>query len=438
MRVDFHKIKNTALYLSFLVVPISATSIDVKSYHALLIPFLSLFLYQPPPSFAFIRKEPPKILLLVSIVLFLVWCGITSYWDTGRGSLTGVTRLTIYTACGLYMLSLLRDLAHGAVNRLVTSLAAGMLIAEVMVFGICCLDRLEFPSLLPISSIDANYGAVLISVLMWPVLFFLRNRERKYLFWAILVLAAPSILISQILASKIAFLSGAALFFLGWKLPRLTIIATAGSIAALLLFSPIIVRHIPPPDVSMQWKWLPTSSFYRLIIWSYTGERIAEKPILGWGYDNARELSRKKDTITVTFPSGETELFRAMPSHPHNAALQMWLDVGGIGVLLFSLILGITFRELYRDKASAAARACTLTTVWSLFIVAMVSYNFWDRKWQLTVWLAITLCYRILRESRIDTPPFTAIKNLRIKNTPSSTPALPGNLLAVDGRGADA
>ena len=62
------------------------------------------------------------------------------------------------------------------------------------------------------------------------------------------------------------------------------------------------------------------SAGHRLWIWSFAGDRIAERPLTGWGLDASRSIPGGKDPIRP----GETWL----PLHPHNASLQLWLELG--------------------------------------------------------------------------------------------------------------
>ena len=51
----------------------------------------------------------------------------------------------------------------------------------------------------------------------------------------------------------------------------------------------------------------------RVAIWRFTTERVVERPWLGWGMDASR-----------MWPG-------VIPLHPHNAALQVWLELGVVG-----------------------------------------------------------------------------------------------------------
>ena len=82
------------------------------------------------------------------------------------------------------------------------------------------------------------------------------------------------------------------------------------------------------------------SAGHRLLIWSFAGDRIAERPLAGWGLDSARAIPGGKDPIRP----GQSW----MPLHPHNAALQLWLELGVPGTVPFALMVAVVWMALAR------------------------------------------------------------------------------------------
>ena len=88
---------------------------------------------------------------------------------------------------------------------------------------------------------------------------------------------------------------------------------------------------------------------HRLLIWDFAGERIAERPLLGWGLDSSRAIPGGKELIRP----GQ----RRLPLHPHDAALQVWLELGLPGAVLFALLLGWLWLRLARRRGRASIAA---------------------------------------------------------------------------------
>ena len=70
---------------------------------------------------------------------------------------------------------------------------------------------------------------------------------------------------------------------------------------------------------------------HRLIIWSYAKEKILEKPLLGHGAFSAKFVGEDHKIID---PNNNKEI-SVIPLHPHNNLVQLWLELGLLGVIAF-------------------------------------------------------------------------------------------------------
>jgi O-antigen ligase len=119
------------------------------------------------------------------------------------------------------------------------------------------------------------------------------------------------------------------------------------------------------------------SAGHRLLIWSFAGDRIAERPLTGWGLDSSRAIPGGDEPIRP----GETW----MPLHPHNAALQVWLELGAPGAVLFALLVATIWGTLARVEwpgLFAAAAGGSLTIA---FVGCFATYGIWQ-EWWLGTW----------------------------------------------------
>jgi O-antigen ligase len=115
------------------------------------------------------------------------------------------------------------------------------------------------------------------------------------------------------------------------------------------------------------------SAGHRLLIWSFAGDRIAERPFLGWGLDAARAIPGGADEIRP----GE----KWLPLHPHNAALQVWLELGAPGATLFALLVGwlwLLLAEAPWPRLYAAAAGGSLTAA---LAVTTAGWGIWQEWW---------------------------------------------------------
>ena len=67
---------------------------------------------------------------------------------------------------------------------------------------------------------------------------------------------------------------------------------------------------------------------------------VFQRPLLGWGLDTSRAIPGGTDLRPIHYivPWSDkpiTHPDQNLPLHPHNAALQIWLELGLFGVIAF-------------------------------------------------------------------------------------------------------
>jgi O-antigen ligase len=108
-------------------------------------------------------------------------------------------------------------------------------------------------------------------------------------------------------------------------------------------------------------QWLPTSARARVIIWDYTAERVLKHPVLGIGVDSTRSLNQRQ---IAEQPKGFI-FKRTTAWHAHDFFLQVWFELGLIGVVLLGgtgvmLLLRISALPLQVQPYAAATFAVFL------------------------------------------------------------------------------
>ncbi len=96
----------------------------------------------------------------------------------------------------------------------------------------------------------------------------------------------------------------------------------------------------------------PDSAFGRLLIWKTTATMIAEKPLLGHGFDQFSVQYNKAQALY--FASGSAsekeKMIAGNVEHAHNEFLQIWAELGLVGFLLFMGLLGSIFFSFGRKN----------------------------------------------------------------------------------------
>jgi exopolysaccharide production protein ExoQ len=179
----------------------------------------------------------------------------------------------------------------------------------------------------------------------------------------------------------IAALGGATAFrFAG---PR----AVAVILVACVLTAPLATK-LPVFETLAHRRDLSVSIYHRAVIWQFVGARIADKPVLGWGMHASRTMPGGHDTI-----GGSAE---KIPLHPHNAPLQIWLELGGIGAALMAALLAFLAINCTGSPTRRAVLGATLTTA---VAIAALSYGIWQGWWVAALWLLAALAVATQRDS---------------------------------------
>ncbi len=214
-----------------------------------------------------------------------------------------------------------------------------------------------------------------------------------------LLLALAAIFGMPAQSAKIGVVVGLGAFLLvllaGARAARGIALAAALSILLTpLLLGAVLARN---PDVSA----MQGSAAHRVLIWDFTLARIAERPVLGWGMEAARAIPGGEERVATADLlrfglGGQREWFEVvraqkLPLHTHNAALQIWLELGLVGaVLAAGLVLALGWRAT--DPGAAGAFACAIA-------IASLSYGVWQG-WWLCLLAMLVLVSRQLRRER--------------------------------------
>jgi len=180
--------------------------------------------------------------------------------------------------------------------------------------------------------------------------------------WLAAPMAAGTVLLAHnflsdapVLAVGLAILVGG----LVWIWPRSAPKVLALGAAGLVLVMPVLILACHLLGLGQR---LPDSWEQRMGYWTYAMARIADHPFRGWGLDASRAFSPH------------------IVLHPHNGALQVWLELGLVGAVAAALAWAFAFRRLARDERSVvAAAAAASASVYLLF--GLVNFGVWQEWW---------------------------------------------------------
>ena len=236
-----------------------------------------------------------------------------------------------------------------------------------------------------------NNGAVILVLTAFPVLRGILQRQNGKLIAVGLTLVLFLMIFRSGSASALLGLClGLVLWGACVVFPKVFKRCFGPSLFAVLLLMPLLltpltnnieslVRNVPN---------FPNSFTHRILIWDFTIDRIAEKPLFGWGLETSRTIpgGDEKRKINYAVPWADKPLIiwdENLPLHPHNGALQVWLELGLFGMLVVVALLRKIVRTQVVDRSVQAAgpMAGFLGAVIAVYCVAFGLMQSW--------WIAI-------------------------------------------------
>ncbi|WP_247887269.1 O-antigen ligase family protein [Azospirillum sp. SYSU D00513] len=326
----------------------------------------------------------PGRLLAVTAALLALAALSMSWSPSGRAGLT-VLEMGYVALGALAVGAWLRGLPAGDAGRLGRLFMTGLAIG----IGLYLLEwAFDFPlhrwwdPSLTVAALKASNvpkrTAVLLALLVWPAALLLRRPGtgawRRH---AGLLIPAGYTLASLLLSSRSAMVGGLlalVAYLLALRSPHLVRRFLAAFLA--LAFAGVLPLVLTLDRLAglADAPWLFPSARHRVEIWGMAAERALASPLFGHGIDASRSLD----------PMGALSRFGTLatsllPLHPHNAFLQIWLELGAAGA---ALALALTLLLLGRTRQLAElAQPHALALFATALAMASTSYGIWQAWW---------------------------------------------------------
>ena len=240
-----------------------------------------------------------------------------------------------------------------------------------------------------------NRSVVTLSLLMWPTLALTTGPYRHWIRAALVVLVAVAVFISKSDSALLAIAAGLFVTSLALVSNRLAAIGVLVVAAVAFIAMPLTVQVMA--DLAAETgadAVVNLSTERRLEIWREFSQVALVHPVLGWGLESSRYFGMW-DIPGVDWSIGPVH-------HPHNPILQIWVELGAIGVALAGLIMiGIVLSipSLPGRRRSFAYGAITATLA-----ISSVSHGAWQIWWICVLMLVVAL-FAVKEHYPDDTPP---------------------------------
>jgi len=381
----------------FLFIPIAVMAPQMVVWEIIVAGLVALY---------YSRKQSLEELSLPLITILLIiplWALVTALWAKYPFSslITGLKILTL-VILGLYWCRFTLSLPQQTRKSLVGALITGLLFGILFLMADVWLGK-PWHALWGKSPAKAlAQGSLMISLVAWPATLWVLRRFSS-IYWRVGLLISLFITIFWVLfqidcdTSFTGLFMGVCVFLGTLSLPRITSFG-------MRLFIPIFIISFPfvslfafkPEQISIYNAYLHTNSYLdRLYIWNDVATTILDHPWKGVGMDGTRhhEKAQELRNWVYTDSTGKQNEIQSQRFgiHPHNAILQLWLELGLPGFILGTLLAYQVLLQIYRTNLLSIEKAVSAGLFTGAFLIIWVNLGFWQNWWISGLWIIIGL-----------------------------------------------
>ena len=319
--------------------------------------------------------------VLVPTFLLFAWGLISAIWgESSEIDKAPILALTAFVGA-VVVLSPKKmsndDIKHYSKAICIFGIASAIIFSIQFIFDFPIL-RLVSHGLVPIGS-QGNITPLALLVYPVGVALFLERRSKTIGFMFVVIMLIV-VSLGPMFAAAAAVYVATIIFIASYFFPRLFIAILFSTLIIYIITSPLLHKEFVTIEqshrlpISLEQTWI-----HRLGMWTFASGVIAEHPILGVGLRGSRYLGKGQVVEGTELP--------VMSLHPHNAALEVWLELGAVGVLLvIGICLGVA-RLLWRLRHERLLIAMSCASIATFTLISLLSFGLWQLWWQGTIWV---------------------------------------------------
>jgi O-antigen ligase len=298
--------------------------------------------------------------------------------------------------CGMGMYPLFKNLKPREREYMAWVLMAGMTVALVLIILEWMFGR-PWLKCCNVSPAKAYTNAsIMLAILFWPAVNMLRQTYHKII---LLCLCMTVMILADCDASMLGLLGAS--FIIGfWNVlkpifAKLWVWVMGIAFVVVPLAFNIFLTDLQIVKINEKMRFF--SYIHRLYVWQAASNKIKDYHFMGAGMDASRIDKVGGEIKQYFFLRSDNRIdhfhSKGIPMHPHNAPLQIWLELGVIGVLLIMAMI------IHVGRMPLASEFATVLTVVTL--VGLVSVGAWQSWFISTVLFALFFCTQISQRQKL-------------------------------------
>jgi O-antigen ligase len=332
--------------------------------------------------------------ILAIILIFLAYSEISLGWDINKSA--GVRKLVDITVVAVAMLAL-TGLASRMSNTQQRFAAQALICGAVTGLILLGIETIfDFPIFRAIMGnsdprledlMESKRSVDALPLLIWPAALALSRLRRPLPGIALAVIFTIASFRLTAASATVAMVLSLGVYALAARWLKFT--RSLVAICSVLAF----VAVIPVSIGAYHWggtttHWLKHSAHHRIEIWHFTAERALERFVLGHGIGSSRFVPNGKE-VSAFQDAGKP----IIPLHPHDAFLQIWLELGLFGVMIATTLMLFPFSVIPRWPPQN--QRFVLAGYVAGIIIAGLSFGIWQTWWMATLTFSVVACRAI-------------------------------------------
>jgi hypothetical protein len=317
-------------------------------------------------------------------IAFFAWAAVSIAWsDVPDTSLAAMSEFALTVAAAFILALTLPQRTsreYGAFVLAGAAAAACLVILADLWSGLLVRRALAVQS----DPFIFNRPVVTVLTVSLPIILLLLKRRQPWLGAALAGLVLVTILQSESGAAILGLAAGGVAYAVTRVSRRVALTLAAVGLVAAVLSAPVIGeivdRALPP---AMHDRLAGSHSVERIEIWKLFGAAVRHEPLVGLGFGASPRFPETR--VAQRMRADNPNLPPAW--HPHNAALQIWVELGAVGAVLGTLVMLLLDRRLAGLPPPRLAHGMALLA--AVVAISLIGHGAWQGWWPAAIGAAI-------------------------------------------------
>ena len=322
-----------------------------------------------------LKPEKEEIVFFITIIILAF---ISSFWAPNQDfSIERSIKITSILLPGTLLLTLGREFKWPRLPLAQIAIGLYLFTAFLLLFEKTS-DHFLLETVLgkDVLSHKLNRSYVVFSFFSVPVLFLVKSmtldKVKKLALTALVLLSSITALYyAESQTAQLCFLVGAGFLYLYPANNKIIFKTLSGLILISIFVMPFLIKPLKtaiPEEILLDGILKQASIIHRLEVWEHAASKAINSPLYGNGIEALRFM--KSDEYMV-HQKADSVL------HAHNAALQIWLEFGVIGILLALIFVFYVLRNIQK-QTDPAIRQFYMASFMTCLSCALTGYGFWQ------------------------------------------------------------